>query len=219
MEPEGVKAMAADLSEADQAAVIEIGKRHGFGPDAARVMLEALRSTGGGMAQFSHPEFGGFGQWMRGGMTMTGSLSDHALKARVDALCNDLVALLAREPAPPARSFQSQSQGSRHAPSEPPLHVRGGSTGAPSLVVPVEARGWWPREFGAADSSGAQDGVRYAYFAGPRRLAIEIGGRVTVYDTRDHRISGVAQPQSRGGSLTFTSQRGTVPVAELPVVS
>jgi hypothetical protein len=28
-----------------------------------------------------------------------------------------------------------------------------------------------------------QNGVRYAYFAQARRLAIEIGGTVTVYDT------------------------------------
>ena len=42
---------------------------------------------------------------------------------------------------------------------------------------------------------------------------------MTVYDTLDHQISGVSQQQGRGGSLTLTSQRGTVSVSTLPVVS
>ena len=33
---------------------------------------------------------------------------------------------------------------------------------------------------------------------------------MTVYDTLDHQIRGVSQQQGRGGSLTLTSQRGTV---------
>ena len=35
----------------------------------------------------------------------------------------------------------------------------------------------------------------------------------------DHEISGVSQQQGRGGSLTLTSQHGTVSVSTLPVVS
>jgi hypothetical protein len=38
--------------------------------DAVRAMLEAVRLGNGTMAQFSHPEFGGRGQWIAGGMTM-----------------------------------------------------------------------------------------------------------------------------------------------------
>ena len=41
---------------------------------------------------------------------------------------------------------------------------------------------------------------------------------MTVYDTLDHQISGVSQQQGRGGSLTLTSQHGTVSVSTLPVV-
>src|SRR5206468_904440 len=51
------------------------------------------------------------------------------------------------------------------------------------------------------------------------RLAIELNGHLTVYDTLDHQISGVSQQQGRGGSLTLTSQHGTVSVSTLPVVS
>jgi hypothetical protein len=64
-----------------------------------------------------------------------------------------------------------------------------------------------------------QNGVRYAYFAQARRLAIEIGGTVTVYDTLDHQIGSFSQQQSHGGSLTFSSQHGLVDVATLPVMS
>ena len=52
-----------------------------------------------------------------------------------------------------------------------------------------------------------------------RRLAINLGGKVTVYDTLDHQIGGVSQQQSGDASFTFVSQRGLVRLADLPVVS
>jgi len=52
--------------------------------------------------------------------------------------------------------------------------------------------------------------VRYAYFAAARRLALEIAGRVTIYDTLDHIISGVAQQQGEASTLRFQSQYGIV---------
>jgi hypothetical protein len=60
--------------------------------------------------------------------------------------------------------------------------------------------------------------LRYAYFAEKRRLAVDLSGHVTVYDTLDQQISGVSQQQGTGASLTFTSQRGVVRLSELPVV-
>ena len=42
---------------------------------------------------------------------------------------------------------------------------------------------------------------------------------MTVYDTLDHQISGVSQQQGHGGSVTLTSQHGTVGISTLPVVS
>ena len=42
---------------------------------------------------------------------------------------------------------------------------------------------------------------------------------MTVYDTLDHQIGGVSQQQGSGGSLTFTSQYGTVSISQLPIVS
>jgi hypothetical protein len=79
--------------------IAEIARRHGFSADAARVVAEALRRGGGSMAQFSHPELGGMGQWVVGGMLMIGDMFNNALKARVDALCRDLAAATGPVPA------------------------------------------------------------------------------------------------------------------------
>ena len=81
-------------------------------------------------------------------------------------------------------------------------------------------RPWWPAKLGTPAAAGGQNDVRYAYFADERRIAIERGDAVYVYDTADHRIHGVAQSQSGGGpsSLVFTSQHGTVPLDALKVV-
>jgi len=77
----------------------DIAARHGFTAAAARAMAEALRHGGGRMAQFNHPELGGMGQWAAGGMIMIGDMFNNGLKARVDALCNDLAALPGPVPA------------------------------------------------------------------------------------------------------------------------
>lgn len=71
-----------------------LAERHGVSLEAVRHLLRALQSGQGNMAQFDHPDLGGFGQWSRGGMVMVGSMNDHALKARVDALCTELAAAL-----------------------------------------------------------------------------------------------------------------------------
>lgn len=81
-----------------------------------------------------------------------------------------------------------------------------------------EGGDWWPGEFGRPDASGTQNGSRYAYFAGHRRLAIACRGRVTLYDTGRHRIFGVSQARSRGSNLAFTGEDGAVDVESLRIV-
>ncbi len=196
--------------------IAEIAARYGISFDAAMTLLEALIRGGGTMAQFSHPELGGSGQWMQGGMTMVGDMFNQSLKAKVEGLCYELNGVLASqpfEPQPrqdyqppnaPGGGWQSQSQGSGGVTS---LFV-GGMGGMPG--------GWWPPELGSPNSTGSQNDIRYAYFAAARRLAIDVNGVVTVYDTADHQISGVSQQQQTGGaSLTFSSQYGVVPVTGL----
>src|SRR5689334_15319838 len=205
------------LSPAGVQAVTDLGQRHGFSFDAVATMLDAVANGGGGMAQFSHPEFGGSGQWMRGGMTMIGDMFNNALKARVDALCADLAALVATQPdLVRSGSFQSQSQGGYTRQSSVP-------SGPASLFVPAPqgstGGNWWGDDLAWPNSTGSQNNSRYAYFAQARRLAVDVNGIVTIYDTLDHAIGGFSQQQSQGGSLTFTSQHGVVDVASLPVVS
>ncbi len=44
-------------------------------------------------------------------------------------------------------------------------------------------------------------------------------GEVWVYDTQNHQIGGFSQQQGVGGSITFSSQFGTVNLTALPVIS
>ncbi len=192
------------LTDAGRALVSDIARRHGVSDDAAISLLFALSAGGGTQAQFSIPELGGMGQWQRGGMIMVGDMFNQGLKYRVDALCNDLSSLLyGATPlfVPP--------------PAPAPM-----SSGGPSLYFAGSAQGsGWPAELGIPSSSGSQNNLRYAVFPATHRLAVDYGGTVTIYDTLDHQIGGVSQQQSGDQSLTFTSQYGTVRVADLPVVS
>ena len=193
------------LTDDGQRIVAEIAARHGISEDAATHMLMAVAAGGGTQAQFNHPELGGMGQWSQGGMTMVGDMFNNGLKARVDALCNDLAGVVRSHGlfAAPVSS-QSQSQGGS---------FQGNSLSGSSLFVPQT--GGWPEELGQPASVGSQNDMRYAYFPQTRRLALDIGGRVRVFDTGDHAISGFGQAQSGGQSLTFTSQHGLVRVADL----
>ncbi|MCR8546435.1 SHOCT domain-containing protein [Salipiger sp. P9] len=188
--------------------VSEIADRHGVSPGAAETVLVALVAGQGVQAQFNHPELGGMGQWSQGGMTMVGDMFNNALKAKVDALCSDLAGLLAEHrlfrAAPVTSGTQSQSQSSGTS-----LFLPGGAYGAVS----------WPAELGSPSSVGAQNNLRYAVFPETHRLAIDIGGKIEVFDTGDHRITGVSQQQSGDQSLTFVSQHGLVQLGALRKLS
>ena len=80
----------AQLSPAGISTVQDIAQRHGFSFDAVQSMLQSVINGNGSMAQFSHYEFGGGGQWMQGGMTMVGDMFNNYLKGRVDSLCSEL---------------------------------------------------------------------------------------------------------------------------------
>lgn len=87
-------------------------------------------------------------------------------------------------------------------------------------VIPAGTPGssqWWPGDLGSPFSSGSQNNIRYAVF--PNRLAIELNGQVSVYDTLNNNIGGVSQQQGGDTSLTFSSQYGTIAVSSLPLVS
>ena len=204
------------LTPEGQQIVNNLAQRYGFSQDAVTHMLFAVLNGNGSMAQFSHPEFGGSGQWMKGGMLMLGDMFNYSLKGSIDALCSELSQILADQPGLlRSGSFQSQSQGGGAQQSQ----VAGAPMGESSLFVPDPADHWWPRELGQPSATGSQNNVRYAYFVNARRLAVETNGQVWVYDTLDHQIGGFSQQQGVGGSILFTSQYGTVNLSSLPVIS
>ncbi|UHC16594.1 SHOCT domain-containing protein [Methylobacterium currus] len=181
-----------------------IAARHGVGPDAVRHLLDALARGHGRMAQFNHPDLGGMGQWSAGGMTMIGDMFNSGLKARVVALCDELAPLATARP-PESQGFQAQG-------------FSGQGFSGQGFSGQGFGGSWWPDGLGQPASSGSQNDARYAFFPDSRRLAIETGGRVTLYDTGDHQIGGVSQQQGSSHSLSFTSQYGPVRLEELPVV-
>jgi hypothetical protein len=182
--------MKATVTPEAESAIADVAQRYGLSSEAVLAMLFAVHAGGGTMAQFSIPELGGSGQWMRGGMTMVGNMFDNALKARVDALCNELAQLLSTATVFPASTAKPQP----------------GFTSA----------NWWPADLGVPGSSGAQNDARYAVFPSTRRLAIQINGVTRVFDTGEHRIGGVQQQQGGGyGSVSFTSQLGTFDISSL----
>jgi hypothetical protein len=200
------------LTADGQRVVNDLAQRHGFSTDAVTQMLIAVINGKGSMAQFSHSEFGGAGQWMRGGMSMIGDMFNSALKGRVDGLCADIANLIASQPGLiQAGSFQSQSQSSgASAPAAPQA--------ASPFFVPDPRDHWYPAELGVPNAAGSQNQMRYAYFANARRLAVDSGGDVWIYDTLDHQIGGFGQQQGGSGSISFSSQYGTVNLSSLPVV-
>lgn len=176
-----------------QNAINNLAQRYGVSNDAVTTLLYAVMNGNGTMAQFNHPELGGGGQWMQGGMTMVGDMFNYGLKAKVDGLCVALSNLLAGQQAV-------------FMPVNNPTQFHGN-------------RNWWPDELGIASTTGGQNNTRYAYFPASCRLAVDLNGQVTVYNTLDHHIGGVSQQQGGNNSMTFSSQYGTVQVDQLPIVS
>jgi hypothetical protein len=184
-----------------------IANRHGFSAEAVAAAADALRRGGGSMAQFSHWELGGGGQWLPG-MIMIGDMFNNHLKARVDALFCDLQ----NQPvAPPEPGLFNQ----QHRPAQQDV----GDASLRYSQPASQYQSWYPAELGFPSTSGSQNNVRYAYFPAVSRLAIELFGKVTIYETGAHNISGVSQSQSNAdGSMTFTSQFGVIPVSTLRIV-
>jgi hypothetical protein len=181
-----------DLTADGRRRLAELAQRHGVSLDAALTLLRALAAGGGTMAQFSHPELGGLGQWATGGMVMVGDMFNQGLRQRVDGLGRDLAALL-QEGSPFAALGPEASD-----PGE--SRMKGGGPGAV----------WWPTELGAPAATGGQNTMRYAYFPVARRLAIHQDGTLSLYDTGEHRITGVSQQQQSagGGTIALSSHAG-----------
>jgi len=182
--------MTIALKEAD--IIARLAHEHGVSESAVRTVLAALRQGGGSMAQFSHDDFGGMSQWSSG-MTMVGDMFNDGLKAKLNAIAGEL-------------SSYIRDHGEALTPEEMAVSYRSLATRQGS---------WWREDFGEPSSVGSQNRIRYAVFPERRRLVIDDHGTIQVFDTGDHRISGVSQAQSTDSTLTFVSQQGVVHVSDL----
>lgn len=181
------------LTSYGQQLVQNIAQRYGFSTDAITTLLQAVVAGNGTMAQFYHPELGGNGQWMQGGMIMLGDMFNNNLKASVDGVCQEL--------------SQALMGGTALFMAPPPVSAGTGNT-------------WWPQEWGQPGATGSQNDTRYAIFPMVRRLALDQGGHITLYDTLDHQITGISQQQGGGlQSWVFNSQYGVVRLDSLPVIT
>lgn len=179
----------AKLTPEGEQIVAALAQQYKIGAEAVRMMLEAVAQGGGSMAKFNVPEFGGSGEWMRGGMNLMGDMAASSMKATVDSLCSDLSNLMAAQ----ASLFVPTGQG-------------------PAGEV------WWPAELGEPSLTGSRNSWRYAYFAQIRRLAVDSGGHVEVYDTTGFNIEGIAPQAGEGAPPAFASHRGPVRLDAFPRV-
>lgn len=159
----------------------QLAQKHKVSLEAVQHLADAMQRGNGTQAQFNHPEFGGMGQWQNG-MLMIGDAFNTALKAKVHALCQDLV-----------HSQQS-----------------GGLSSMPSMSFSkMSNTAWWSDELGQPSSSGQQNDSRYAIFSDKARLAIMREGQLSVYNTKAYQITGVSQQQSNQHQhLVFTTRDG-----------
>jgi hypothetical protein len=117
----------------EQGFIARVAIRHSISQDAVRTVLRALRSGGGTMAQFSHPDFGGMSQWSPG-MTMVGDMFNHSLKSKLDAVCTELAAYVAQTPSTDRGRSRDDAEVSYRA-------TRRGSD-------------WWPANLGTPSAVG-----------------------------------------------------------------
>jgi hypothetical protein len=185
------------MNQSTKLSTNELAAKYQVSPGAVEELIRALRA-GGGQAQFNHPDLGGMGQWAGGNMIMIGDMFNHGLKDRVAKLCQTIAGHL--------DDFSESGAG----------HQVGRHPYAFEEEDDVSMN-WWPSRLGKPSSTGSQNNMRYACFPQIHRLAIERDGKLTIYDTGIHRLSGFSQQQSTTQSLSFTSQDGPVRLEDLRI--
>ena len=210
-----------------QQTIGRMSERYQVSAEAVATLAAAMRRGGNRMAQFSHPELGGYGQWLPG-MTQIGDMFNRELRTRVERLCADLSKALENDDEETALKAVSPTAHDDRAPEREPLIMKPMKPMEP--MEPMKPmRGmeagpqerWWPENLGdSPNSAGGQNEMRYAYFADKNRLAVDEGsGKITVYDTAGHKVAGVQQAQSGGGKkLVFSSEQGEMDLGSLKQV-
>ncbi len=92
------------------------------------------------------------------------------------------------------------------------------STTFPSMGT-MRMDAWWGDDLGEPTTAGGQNDMRYAYFSEKNRLAVERSGKVYVYDTNGHKITGAMQQQANTAqTLAFNTERGSMTEAEFKLL-
>ena len=112
----------ANLTPEGQRIVDDASRRYCIGTDAVRLLLEALVSSGGGVAHVNHPDLGGMGQWSSGGVVMIGDMFNNELKSRIGAIGAELSDVITtyRHRCESLTGSQWQGQGQRRKHPPPP---------------------------------------------------------------------------------------------------
>ena len=135
----------------EEGSISRVAIRHSVSTEAVRTILQALRSGGGRMAQFSHPDFGGMSQWSLG-MTMVGDMFNDSLKSKLDAICTELATYVAETKSTAlGRDRQAVEVSYRSA---------------------KQGENWWPSHLGTPSSAGAQNDLRYAVYYPCRKFPL-----------------------------------------------
>jgi hypothetical protein len=169
-----------------------LAERYGVSVGAVQALAQALHDSHGRAAQFNHPELGGMGQWMPG-MVMVGDMFNTALKARVNGLCTDLLALMSGAAAGELHHNEAVF----------------GKIDTEHLAEPDAMSGEAPT------LSGAQNDLRYAYFARVGHLRVQQGDTTRIYNVKGRTISGLS---TQNGRLMAQINGQNLPVDQLPLL-
>ena len=182
------------LSKTGQHQLETLARKYNLSLDAVTSLLYAVQQGNGTQAQFSHPELGGMGQWMQGGMIMIGDMFNNQLKNTINNLCTELVNLINTPSFWTDITPKAQNQTSTNA-------------------------NWWPAVYGNPSSTGAQNQFSYALFSNIKRLAVKENDKVTLYDTMYFDIHGFSQQQgSNAENLKISTFQGEITLNDLKEV-
>lgn len=190
-----------DNGHAYRDAIPSIAERYMIDEGIVRLLEKQLRTTCATGCEFEIAELGGKGSWSPGHVTGAPG-ADHSLRMRIDGLCSELAAMIR---GIDSSATQALSADPHAAPVGSRLDLAAGES-------------WWPASFGTPQASGEQAGVRFAFFPAHKRLLVQKGAHIEVFETGELAIKGVADEQVRPSSVTFDSDRGAVGLDELKCV-
>lgn len=166
-----------------------LAAKYSISEEAVSQVLQGLQRGGGTMVQFSHPDLGGSGQWMQGGMVMIADMFNASLKDTVNSLCSELSALLFSEPVLTKEEYKKTSAN------------------------------WWGEEFGSPSSTGSQNEMAYAIFPDKKRLLLKDNNLIHIYHTKQYKITGVSQQQQNATrDLKFSATEGEVSLSQFSLL-